>query len=148
MPVHVVVTCKKCKWKTEVPVRPFRDIFGRNFDWQDAKPAKCKGCGYDHGIRISVKETAKGSIRPKCIPAGTDAEASGGEKVSLAKAEMMVEAVSSRLDRLIEINKNIARMLDFSMPMSPALMAEHKRRSAAMRQGLIDAWGNQTEKAK
>lgn len=67
MSVPIVTTCKKCGWKTEVKAVPFTDIFGRVHEWQDANTRKCRGCGHDHGIRISVKEATH--IRPKRLSA-------------------------------------------------------------------------------
>lgn len=64
--IACVVTCKKCEYKASIPVVPLTDHFGRTHQWQDAKPRKCKGCGYDHGIRISVKQT---KVRPRRISA-------------------------------------------------------------------------------
>ncbi len=77
MPVFVVITCKKCKWKTEVPVISHTTIFGETLKWQDANPKKCKGCGYDHGIRISVKNE---TVRPSGISAGVHAKTASSRK--------------------------------------------------------------------
>lgn len=76
MPIHVVVTCR-CGWKTEAPlIGPTQDIFGRPFEWRDAKIKKCKGCGYDHGVRVSIKEeSTKRDVRSNGLPARTDAQA-------------------------------------------------------------------------
>lgn len=66
MSVAIVVTCKECGWKTEVKLGDFTDIFGRKHVWQYGTIRKCRGCGYDHGLRLAAK---KSKVRPKRLPA-------------------------------------------------------------------------------